>query len=330
MKAEFVIHYTAHSVAHGNRRFAETVTLDFREPFDDVAPIALEWEYGATRWFEGEHYRRMETPFKADMPIAEKEAALSKYFTVDGAIAHSSIRPYVDTGSLSSDRKFSERRHPDVTHDFGRLQALEKAEALVRDCIVVDGTVWLRCGEPRLVFHPATRYTAAHLEIDTTHRSMDTDRYRFGRFVARPIPKTAAYSTRIDTVENLQPIMAQWAIVPEPPEFTLHIPESINRNEFPAMIREAAEGIVCEMRSGQLSDKTGETAKRWITAIENYLDDNEDIDPEQVADYMARVAAELPITDRARKDLLTTVLKRWEDRPIGTDLAMNPTPTVGV
>lgn len=62
MKAELLIHYTAHSVVHGNRRFAETVTLEFQEPSDDEAPIAVEWEYGATRWFEGEHYRRMETP----------------------------------------------------------------------------------------------------------------------------------------------------------------------------------------------------------------------------------------------------------------------------
>lgn len=217
-----------------------------------------------------------------------------------------------------------------MAHDFRRLQALEKTEALVRDCIVVDGTVWLRCGEPRLVFHPATRYAAAYLEIDTTHRSMDTARYRFGRFVAPPTPKTAAYSTRIDTVEHLQQTMAQWAIVPEPPEFTLHIPESINRDEFPSMIREAAEGIVWEMRSGQLSDKTGETAKRWITVIENYLDDtdDEDIDTEQLADYLARVSAELTVVDRVRESLLVTVLKRWEDRPIGTDLAMNSTPPI--
>jgi hypothetical protein len=330
MKAQLNIHYTTHSITHGNRRYAETVELDFKEPHEDDAPIALEWEYGATRWFEGEHYLRADKAFASDSPVSEQEVALSKFFNGDGAISYSNTNAYVDTRSLTSDRKFSERRHPQVVSDFRRLQALEKTQAFTRDCIVVDGTVWMRCGEPRLVFHPATRYGAAHLEIDTTHWSMDKDRSRFGRSVLRPTPEIAAYSARLDSVEHLHQTMAEWAIVPEPPEFTLHIPESIRRDDFPVMIREAAEGTVCEMRFGQLSDETSATAKQWIIVIENYLDDaaDADIDPDQLADYLARFTNELPGVDRARKSYLTTVLKRWYDRPIGTDLAMNPSPSV--
>ncbi|MCV9964805.1 hypothetical protein OIU34_23210 [Pararhizobium sp. BT-229] len=327
MNAELLIHYDIHAMPGGTRRYAETVALDIREPSEEEAPIAIEWDYGATRWFEGVHYRRVDKVFEEGLTAAERGAALSSYLNADGATSYSNTRSYADTKPLSSDRKFSERRHPDVANDFRRLKAIEKAEALARDCIVVDGAIWLRCGEPRLVYHPATRAFAASIQIETTDWTVGKGRYRFGKDVQRPSLEIAAYSTRLDSIDNLQQVMAQWAIIPDAPAFTLHIPESINRDEFPAMLREAVEGLVSAKQDGQLSRMSGDLVLHVIFDVGEYLDEtaDEEIDHEYLAATLERVRLLLPGADRKKKALLSTVVRRWEDRPIDVDLSVRQT-----
>lgn len=327
MKAELIIHYSVHAMRHGTRRYAEAVTLDIREPSDEEAPIAVEWEFGVTRWFEGAHYRRTGNFFQDGLAAAERETALSSYLNGDAATSYSHTHAYVDTKGLSSDRKFSERRHPDVTNDFRRVNAIEKAEALARDCIVADGAIWMRCGEPRLVYHPASRAFAASIQIETTDWTNDKGRYRFGKDVQRPTLETAAYSTRLDTIENLRQVMAQWAIVPDAPTFTLHIPESIKRDEFPAMLREAVQGLVSAKQEGQMSRMCADLELNVIFEIGEYLDETEDeeIDHEYLAHTLERVRLLLPGVERTKKALLSTVVRRWEDRPIDVDLSVSQT-----
>lgn len=326
MIAEIDIHYDIHGGSRGIHRYREQVSLEIKEPTMIDAPVSVEWEYGTTRWFEGSHYRKIATVFARGMNLAEREAALSAYFNQDGAISHSETRAYVDTKRMSADRKFNERRHPDAANHFKRTRAIEKAEAMAVDCILVDGKIWMRCGEPRLVYRPATRHNAASLSVETTDWNEEKDRARFGKDVQYPSLEIAAYSARLDSPESLQSTMDRWALVPDYPVFTLHIPESIVRDEYRGMIKEAAYGLVFAWKFGELSKLAGDEIRTTAYDLSQYLDktDDEDIDHEHLAGLLVRAKDALPGVERKKRDLLDTVLRRWEDRPMGTDLAMRP------
>jgi hypothetical protein len=326
MRAELLIHYDIHGGSRGTHRYREQLALDIREPTKNDAPIAVEWEYGATRWFEGAHYREVATVFADGMSLADQEKSLSAHFNHDGAISYSHTRAYADTKTMSADRKYNERRHPDAAIHFKRVRAIEKAEALAADSILVDGKIWFRCGEPRLLYRPATRHTAASLSVDTTDWNEEKDRDRFGKDVEYPSLDVAAYSARLDSPENLEPIMNRWAIVPEFPHFKLYIPESILRDEHPAMIKEAAYGLVFAWKFGDLSHKASDDMRAIAYELSKYLDetDDDDVDNDHLAGRLMCAMQALPGVERKKRELLDTVLRRWEDRPIGNDLAFRP------
>ncbi|MBY3433678.1 hypothetical protein HFN89_05895 [Rhizobium laguerreae] len=326
MRAQILIHYDIQGVWRGVHRYAEHMPIEIREPGENEAPISVEWEYGVTRWFDGAHYREIATVFSENMSRPEQELALSAHFNSDGAHSYSYTRAYTDTKSMSADRKYSERRHPDAAKHLKRLRAIEKTEALAADCILVGGKIWMRCGEPRLVYRPASRHHAASLTVDTTDWNAEKDRYRFGKDVEYPSLDIAAYSARLDAPENLQAVMERWAIVPDVPEFTLRMPETIIRDEFPDMIKEAAYGLVFAWKFGELSDKASDDMRRMAADLSEYLDetDDGDIDHEHLVRQLTHVMESLPGVERKKRDLLDIVIRRWDDRPIGSDLAMRP------
>jgi hypothetical protein len=326
MRAELLIHYDIHGVSHGSHRYREHLAIDIREPTKLDAAIAVEWEYGATRWFEGAHYRDIATVLADGISLSDREKALSAHFNHDGAVSYSYTRAYVDTKGMSADRKYNERRHPDATRHFKRIRAIEKAEALAADSILVDRKIWMRCGEPRLVYRPATRHAAANLSVATTDWTEDKDRNRFGKDVEYPALDIAAYSARLDSPENLEPIMNRWAIVPEFPGFKLHIPESIVRDEYTAMIKEAAFGLVFAWKFGDLSHKASDGMRKIAHDLSEYLDetDDEDVDYDHLAVRLMSAIEALPGVERKKRDLLETIIRRWDDRPIGNDLAVRP------
>ncbi|MNW13358.1 hypothetical protein D3C71_2113000 [compost metagenome] len=62
-----------------------------------------------------------------------------------------------------------------------------------------------------------------------------------------------------------------------------------------------------------------------IFELGEYLDETEDeeIDDEYLAHTLERVRLLLPGVERAKKALLATVVRRWEDRPVDIDLSVN-------
>jgi hypothetical protein len=316
MIADLTIHYDAQAMGW-NSRFAEVVRVNIMEITDTEAPVAVEWQYGKTRWFDGNHYKFIARVFDGEQDPNLRSSALSRYINGDGSRSYSYTRPYADTRILSSDRKFSPRRYPAVEDSVHRLNALEKAVAFSNDCILVGDDLLMRCGEPRLIYRPASRLLSAAIEIDVTEWT--TDPNRFGRDVRQPTLITAAYSARLDAADQILAIASGWALVPDAPIFVLHIPDSIIREDYSEMLKEAAIGVVADSKNGGFS---------WIEALEemNLLKDHvgrEEFDLDYLSELLSGLGSKLSADERNRKHYIATVLRRWEDRPIGTDLAFD-------
>ena len=302
------------------------MSLDVREVESQDAPLALEWELGRTRWFEGSHYLFGDNLFDPGQHDDEKAAALLRYLNGEGAREHTDINAYLDTARMTSDRKFTVTKHPEFEDDDQRLLALRKAEAFGSDTILVDGGLWLRCGEPRLVYFPASRLLPAHVLILTTEFTTDRDRY--GKDIRPPSLFVAANSASVDSVDQIDQIASSYAIQPSMPSFTLHMPETVLRDDYASMIMEAAEALLMDWKQEKLPLVWRSRAADDLTYLDCLMKEaGSSLD--EVAQTMSRILGAYSLQVDPR-DHIARVIQRWEDRPIGIDLTLavrnGPTP----
>ena len=323
MKAEITIHYEPSNMAYRSRRFSEKVSLELREIASEDAPLAVEWEFGRTRWFDGNHYYATGQIPGFDDPSIRREVALSHHLSFCGRSQTDFIGAYIETLDRRSDRKFSETRHPALVDDWRRELALEKLSALSDDCIIVDGRCWIRCGEPRLVVLPETRFHPCHIAIDTRDHSLDG--MRFGRFANSPSLEFAAYACRLDDGEVARSICAQMdhhdvAL----PAFVLHEPGSIGIDDGVTAV-EAAAWALCKARNdGSISKTTAVATLEKIDTLDTMTDPNMGVvDHDAVVDVMRELMAELPRLEKERSLQISLVVYRWDNRPI--DIGNRPT-----
>ncbi len=327
MLADITIHYRAKPEPRSaiKRRFSEKTPIDFREVTADEAPLAVEWESGKTRWFEGSHFRYENHVFDEGMRMDDKLNALVRFIEGEGAREHTPTNSYVDARSNSEDRKFSPKRYPDVVETSDRLEALHKAQALAADSILVDGHLWLRCAVPRLIYFPASNLMSAHVIIDTD--AYTTDPLRRGKYVRRPNLFIAANSADLDDMDSILDIASYYALPPSLPKFTLHLPDSINRTSDEEMLLAAATALN-EANRNTIGSHWAKAAKESLETLSSYLRDPTG-DSEVLAEILQQAATDLSGSDRDIAEHLRRVLKRWEDRPIGEYLGAtghSPTP----
>ena len=316
MIIDITIHYRAKPERRSaiKRRFAESVQLDLREVAAEDAPLAVEWEHGKTRWFNGGHYRLDGLIFNEGMSPDGKAHELIRYIVGEAARDHTPIRSYIDSSSCSDDRKYSPTRYPDVTDSAERQEAIARVQAFVSNTILVGGGLWSRCAEPRLVYHPPSKLIHSHVLIDTNHYSTSTD--GCGNHVRRPSLFVAANSASLDDMDSIMEIAGAFAVPPTVPDFTLHLPDSISTPDPDEMLLAVAEGMLEERgKMPSFAVKPAEAALGNLTA---YVSGG-GRDGDELAAMLLSVSSQLEDCDRAA--LLRRSVRRWEDRSIGSDLS---------
>ncbi|MBY3158350.1 hypothetical protein HFO56_39310 [Rhizobium laguerreae] len=237
MKAHLRVHY----YKGGDRieRWEEKVEVEFREPTREDAPIAVESADATTRWFEGRHYRaytlfasrgldfRNVTDAQTIVDFLEKQPdPHAQGYTTngypdarnpqDGYLANG----YFTTREESKDKKFSEKRYPELVDEPNRISEVEGAKRFANDCLIVDGKFWVACAEPKLVLGEHRVY------VDTKHRRFKEDWHNNMNETTVGIGLVAT-SYRIDEADELKAAALSKGVEIAIPDVAIHVPQAI-------------------------------------------------------------------------------------------------------
>lgn len=134
----------------------------------------------------------------------------------DGYLANG----YIEQREESKDKKFSEKRYPELVSEPNRLQQVEGARRFANDCLIVDGKFWVACAEPKLVLGEHRVY------VDTKHRCFKKDWDNNMNKTTVGIGLVAA-SYRLDEADELKAAALANGVQVVVPNVAIHVPESI-------------------------------------------------------------------------------------------------------
>lgn len=315
MKVDLEIQYPASTLFRDHTRYGEAVEIELREEDDEGAPIAVRWNRGETRWHDGRHYRRI-TDFGDAFQSEGEGGALSTFFqnlkTKHGACTY----PYLGR-QYSRTWRYSASRHPEATNAPERLHMIERARTFAKDCIVVHGELWMKCGEPRLVLMASSRDKSAVVTVQTGEWTIASS--AIGIDIRTPSLEVAAHSFQIcPTEEERLDILRLGAL--KLPSLSVPIPQSLLRDPFADMLREAAEALI-HYRSRQLYG-IGDIVLEQIEVLRRHLfpkGGNAILDLDYLANVLALCRDNIQDEHSEKKEHLQTILCRWDDRPIICD-----------
>jgi hypothetical protein len=339
VKAKLKIHYY---VSDGQTRFQEPVEVDFREPTDDEAPLAIECADATTRWFEGRHFRRytLNTSVQGE-PHGERRAEVIVAYLQDHPRPYArgymreglpdEVQPvegtllsgYYETNPMSADRKFNEKRYPASVDDPKRLAAVDGARRFASDCIVVDGQFWVACAEPKLVLDQRRVF------VDTRHRSAiltksEKNQFRDTNMNDVSLNHGLVYMTfGLLEADDLRSLASEWGMAAQVPDVTIHIPGSLSWDRRDAHLIYTGQLILAqwEGRIEEIPPDIGHALFKiqscfWGKAIEQ-------VDREYLSDAIVEAVAahgrhgiEMRVAARASED--------WINRPITMELGSVP------
>ncbi|MCV9964802.1 hypothetical protein OIU34_23195 [Pararhizobium sp. BT-229] len=323
MKAKLRVHFNqGRSMIE---RWEEKVEVEFREPSEEDAPLAFESTDATTRWFEGRHYRaytlfasrdpefRNVTDAKAIVDFLENrpEPHAQGYTTngypdpknpQDGYLANG----YFEQREESKDRKFSEKRYPELIEEPNRVKQVGGAKAFANDCIIVDDKFWVACAEPKLVIGERRIY------VDTKHRLLGGGANNMNQTNAG-IGLIAA-SFRADEVEELA--AAAGHVGHAAPEILLHAPDSIKwkrREENVVMAAKLLLRAWSKKDIVEVHPDIGQALVNVNRVLWNTPDDQLDIDA--LGDQLA-AAVNVHIAQQIGMSSYRKVCDDWFERPI--------------
>jgi hypothetical protein len=309
---------------------SEPVTLEITEVSEVDAPIAVTWNThegpAHTRWYDGRHFRAAPrgddaAELLARLPSVDERRPYrpEKGFT-SGFLVHS------DGSELRVDDRKLE--HYDQA---ARQQALVIAAEWARNCLVVDGKMYMACAEPRYTasswgLDVETNWSAAPGTVTNDHRPNTINHgewFHTERFC-------------LNDVEEAVAVEKSWfnKDVAEPEDVVVHIPSSIGADHSRAILREAAQFMLNALNKHPF-DTIPPIILRGILPIADLLwqRDWDDVDHDLLAEAVdaARSAAQRgdPSGDIYEPDdrrKLDEALRRWFDSEITLNLAHNGMP----
>lgn len=311
---------------------SEPVTLEIAEATERDAPVAVSWtdrEGGAvhTRWYDGRHFRPVETEYDAAdlLGFLPPVNHPSEYYPVKGF-----TRGFLAPTNLStvniSDRKLE---HYDQA---ARQRGLANASEWARNCLIVDGKMYMACAEPRYTvaswgIEVETNWPAGQGELSNEHR-----------------PNTINYSEwfhterfPLDRREEATATARTWSgrdvrILSD--DVTIHIPFSIGADQGKEVLREAAQFMMNALDRNHF-DQIPPVILRGVLPITDLIwqRDWDDVDYDLLAEAVdaARSAARRgdPTMDIYRPDdrqRLDEALRRWFDSEITLDVTHKELP----
>jgi hypothetical protein len=321
---------TRSSIGPRYLKLSEPVTLEIAEVTDMEAPIAVTWNThdgpAHTRWYDDRHYRAV--------PRGDDAAALlARLPSVDDR------RPYhPDDGFTRGFLTYSEGNEyrltdPRLEHydQALRQRALVNAAEWARNCLVVDGKMYMACAEPR--------YTVSSWGMDVeTNWPADP-----GTLSNDNRPNTISggswfHTERfcLDNAEDAVSMAKAWfnKDMIEPADVVVHIPPSIGADHSRAILREAAQFMLDSLNKHQV-DTIPPTILRGVLPISELLwqRDWADIDYDLLAEAVdaARSAVlrgdpAMDIYRREDRQRLDEALRRWFDSEIALDVTHRKLP----
>lgn len=320
IKAKLEIQYIEHCFST-DALFREYVEVTFEQADEIDAPIAVEWPDGATRWYQGNHYRYVTGIFEDDLPAHKQESAVQAYFTAlrggtnrDACTFNYLGRHRKYEGRIHYRWKFDARRHPTIVDSPERLRWADRARRFAADSLLVGGVLWLKCAPPRLLIKTSKDGESHTVTVDTTIRSINHKllgdiKYPTLEMAARTFPITPSDE------HELQHGVADEVIV--------LLPDSLGDDLLEELIREASEALILLQANGRLY-LVGEVVSRRISTLRNYLfgrPDGSVVDHEFLADVLAECRDNIQGNHKGIKAALTEILVRWENRPISLECA---------
>ncbi|MCS4088855.1 hypothetical protein [Rhizobium sp. BK176] len=309
---------------------SEPVTLDIAEVADMEAPIAVTWNThegpAHTRWYDGRHFRAVRRGDNA----AELLAGLPP---VDGR------RPYrPDEGFTRGFLTYSEGNEyrltdPRLEHydQASRRRALANAAEWARNCLVVDGKMYMACAEPRYNVSSWGMDVETNWPADPGTLSND---HRPNTINHSPWFHTERFC--LDDVDEALSMAKTWfdRDMIEPADVVVHIPSSIGTDHSRAILREAAQFMLDALNKHPL-DTIPPAILRGILPVSELLwqRDWTDVDYDLLAEAVdaARSAAQrgdpaMDIYGRDDRQRLDEALRRWFDSEITLDVSHKELP----